>query len=108
MHSSIQVAISAICRFTATSRTRTSSHSFHGRAGTFDHGREGVRPLSITHYGPKTMTILQILGVLLIIVWLILWLALKLTFVAIHALVVLGVILIIVAFVAGRSAGSKS
>jgi hypothetical protein len=69
---------------------------------------EGVCPLSITHYGPKTMKILQILGVLLIIIWLILWLALKLTFVAIHALVVLGVILIIVAFVAGRSAGSKS
>jgi hypothetical protein len=54
------------------------------------------------------MKILQALGVLLISVWLVLWLALKLTFVAIHALVVLGVILIIVAFVAGRSAGSKS
>jgi hypothetical protein len=54
------------------------------------------------------MKILQILGMLLIVAWLILWLALKLTFVAIHALVVLGAILIIVAFVAGRSAGSKS
>jgi|HubBroStandDraft_5_1064220.scaffolds.fasta_scaffold817060_2 hypothetical protein len=53
------------------------------------------------------MRILQILGVLLILSWLILWLALKLTFVAIHALFVLGVILIIVAFVAGRSSGSK-
>jgi hypothetical protein len=54
------------------------------------------------------MKILHIVGVLLIVVWLILWLALKLTFFAIHALAVLGVILIIVAFVAGRSAGSKS
>jgi hypothetical protein len=51
------------------------------------------------------MKILHVLGVLLIVTWLILWLALKLTFVAIHALVVLGVLLIIVAFVAGRSAG---
>jgi hypothetical protein len=54
------------------------------------------------------MRILHIIGVLLIVAWLILWLALKLTFVAIHALVVLGVISIIVAFMAGRSAGSKS
>jgi hypothetical protein len=54
------------------------------------------------------MRILQILGVLMILSWLFLWLALKLTFVAIHALVVLGVILIIVAFVAGRSSGSAT
>ena len=54
------------------------------------------------------MKILHILGILLIVAWLILWLALKVTFVAIHALVVLGVILIIVAFFAGRSAGSNS
>ena len=53
------------------------------------------------------MRILHVLGALLIISWLILWLALKLTFVAIHALLVLGVILIIVAFVAGRSAGAQ-
>jgi hypothetical protein len=54
------------------------------------------------------MKILHVLGALLIISWLILWLALKLTFVAIHALLVLGVILIILAFVAGRTAGTKS
>ncbi|HTV80069.1 MAG TPA: hypothetical protein VMF03_17595 [Steroidobacteraceae bacterium] len=53
------------------------------------------------------MKILHVLGALLIIVWLILWLALKLTFVAIHALLVLGVILIISAFVAGRSSASR-
>ena len=53
------------------------------------------------------MRILHVLGALLIVSWLILWLAMKLTFIAIHALLVLGVILIIVAFVAGRSTGSK-
>ena len=54
------------------------------------------------------MRILHVLGALLIVSWLILWLAMKLTFFAIHALLVLGVALIIVAFVAGRSTASKS
>jgi hypothetical protein len=54
------------------------------------------------------MKILHVLGVLFILAWLVLWLALKLTFVAIHALVVIGVLLIIVGLVAGRSAASKS
>jgi hypothetical protein len=53
-------------------------------------------------------TILHGLGILFIASWLILWLALKLTFVAIHALLVLGVILIVIAFVAGRSTGTKT
>lgn len=43
--------------------------------------------------------ILTSLGVLFIIAWLVLWLAVKITFGAIHLLVVLGVILIIAAFV---------
>ena len=54
------------------------------------------------------MKILLGLGVLMIVAWLVLILALKLTFAAVHALVVLGVVLIICAFIAGRSAGSKS
>jgi len=54
------------------------------------------------------MKILLGLGVLMIVAWLVLILALKLTFAAVHALVVLGVVLIIFAFIAGRSAGSKS
>ena len=54
------------------------------------------------------MKILHIVGALLIISWLVLWFALKLTFLAIHALLVLGVIFIILAFVAGRSAGTKT
>ena len=44
-------------------------------------------------------TILMSLGVLFIIAWLVLWLAVKITFGAIHLLVVLGIILIIVAIV---------
>jgi hypothetical protein len=54
------------------------------------------------------MRILHVLGVLFILAWLVLWLALKLTFVAIHALVVIGIVLIVVGFFAGRSAASKS
>jgi hypothetical protein len=54
------------------------------------------------------MRILHVLGVLLIITWLVLWLAVKVTFAAIHALLVIGVLLIIVGFIAGRSATSKS
>jgi hypothetical protein len=57
---------------------------------------------------PETMKILHVLGALLIIAWLVLWLAFKLTFFAIHALLVLGVVLIIGAFVAGRSSGAKT
>lgn len=53
------------------------------------------------------MRILSVLGVLFIVAWLVLWFAVKLTFAAIHALVVIGVLLIIVGFVAGKSA-SKS
>jgi hypothetical protein len=54
------------------------------------------------------MKIFHVLGVLFILAWLVLWLALKLTFAAIHALVVIGVLLIIVGFIAGRSAAAKS
>ena len=43
--------------------------------------------------------ILAGLGILFIIAWLVLWLAVKVTFGAIHLLVVLGIILIIVAIV---------
>lgn len=43
--------------------------------------------------------ILTGLGILFIIAWLVLWLAVKVTFGAIHLLVVLGIILIIVAIV---------
>ncbi len=43
--------------------------------------------------------ILTGLGILFIIAWLVLWLAVKITFGAIHLLVAIGVILIIVALV---------
>lgn len=42
-------------------------------------------------------TLLTSLGILFIIAWLVLWLAVKITFGAIHLLVAIGVILIIVA-----------
>ncbi len=53
------------------------------------------------------MRILHILGVLFIAAWLVLWLALKITFAAIHALVVIGIVLIVVGLFAGRSSTAK-
>jgi hypothetical protein len=43
--------------------------------------------------------VLSLLGIVFIIAWLVLWLAVKVTFGAIHLLVVIGVILIVLAFV---------
>ena len=43
--------------------------------------------------------ILSLLGIVLIIAWLVLWLAVKVTFGAIHLLVVIGAILLIVALI---------
>jgi len=48
---------------------------------------------------PLMRAILTSLGILFIIAWLVLWLAVKITFGAIHLLVAIGVILIIVAIV---------
>jgi len=45
------------------------------------------------------MGILKVLGIAIIIVWLVLWLAVKITFGAIHLLLLLGVALLIVGFV---------
>jgi hypothetical protein len=42
--------------------------------------------------------VLMLLGVVFIAAWLVLWLAVKITFGAIHLLVVIGVILIVFAF----------
>ncbi|MGH8268708.1 MAG: hypothetical protein ACRES1_01495 [Steroidobacteraceae bacterium] len=43
--------------------------------------------------------VLSLLGIAFIIAWLVLWLAVKITFGAIHLLVVIGVILIILAII---------
>jgi hypothetical protein len=43
--------------------------------------------------------ILSVVGIAFVIAWLVLWLAVKVTFGAIHLLVVIGVILIILALV---------
>lgn len=51
----------------------------------------------------KNMRVLHILGILFIVSWLVLWLALKITFAAIHALVIIGILLILGGLVAGRS-----
>lgn len=45
------------------------------------------------------MGILKGLGVALIVLWLVLWLAVKITFGAIHLLVVVGIILLVVGFI---------
>lgn len=43
--------------------------------------------------------VLSLLGIVFIIAWLVLWLAVKVTFGAIHLLVVIGVILIVLGLV---------
>lgn len=48
------------------------------------------------------MAILRILAVLFIIAWLVLWLAVKVTFGAIHLLLLLGIIFLVVSFFGGR------
>lgn len=45
------------------------------------------------------MGILKGLGAALIILWLILWLAVKITFGAIHLLVVVGIVLLVIGFI---------
>lgn len=45
------------------------------------------------------MGILRILGILLIVAWLVLWLAVKITFGAIHLLVVAGLIMLVIGLV---------
>lgn len=42
--------------------------------------------------------VLSVLGIVFIIAWLVLWLAVKITFGAIHLLVLIGVVLIVFAF----------
>ncbi|MEO6080612.1 MAG: hypothetical protein ABIQ86_12635 [Steroidobacteraceae bacterium] len=44
------------------------------------------------------MGVLKFLGVAIIILWLVLWLAVKITFGAIHLLVLLGVALLVIGF----------
>jgi hypothetical protein len=44
------------------------------------------------------MSILKVLGIAIIVAWLVLWLAVKITFAAIHLLLLLGVVLLVVGF----------
>jgi hypothetical protein len=49
------------------------------------------------------MGILKIIGVAMIVLWLVLWLAVKITFGAIHLLFVLGLALLLIGFVKSAS-----
>lgn len=53
------------------------------------------------------MKVLGWLGALFILAWLVLLLAVKVTFAAIHLLVVIGAVLIIAAFISGRTSATK-
>ncbi len=44
------------------------------------------------------MGILKVVGAIIILLWLVLWLAVKVTFGAIHLLVLIGVVMIVVGF----------
>jgi hypothetical protein len=52
------------------------------------------------------MKVLHGLGALFIVVWLVLWLALKITFAAVHLLLLLGVALIVIGLLRSRRSGS--
>jgi Flp pilus assembly protein TadB len=49
-------------------------------------------------YKENDMGILRFLGAAIIVLWLVLWLAVKVTFGAIHLLVVLGIIMLVMGF----------
>jgi hypothetical protein len=49
------------------------------------------------------MIILRILGAAIIILWLVLWLAVKVTFGAIHLLVLLGLVMLVAGFMKSAS-----
>ena len=50
------------------------------------------------------MRLLGWLGAIFIVVWLVLWLAVKVTFAAVHVLVAIGLLMLIVAFARGFTA----
>lgn len=50
------------------------------------------------------MGILKAIGVLLILAWLVLWLFVKITFAAIHVLLLIGVVMLVVGFVRRETA----
>ena len=50
------------------------------------------------------MAVLKGLGVALIVIWLVLWLAVKITFAAIHLLLLAGVAMIVFGFLKSKSA----
>jgi hypothetical protein len=70
----------------------------------FGHGAQAELASPTTAWG-EHVKILHLLGVLFIIAWLVLWLAIKVTFAAVHALVVIGVLLILFGLFAGGRAG---
>jgi hypothetical protein len=52
--------------------------------------------------------VLHTIGVFLIVAWLVLWLAVKITFAAIHLLLVLGVVLIVFGLIKSATRGSTT
>jgi hypothetical protein len=50
------------------------------------------------------MGVLKGIGVAVIILWLVLWLAVKVTFAAVHLLLLLGLALLVIGFVKAKSA----
>ena len=53
-------------------------------------------------------SVLHVIGIFLIIAWLVLWLAVKITFAAVHLLLLLGVVMILIGLFRSRSSGSAA
>jgi hypothetical protein len=82
--------------------------------------RSGLTPVSrgatltsrpVTHVGYKglgdNMGILKSLGALLIVVWVVLWLFVKITFAAIHLLLLIGLAMLVFGFIKRETAGPR-
>jgi hypothetical protein len=54
------------------------------------------------------MRILGVLGAILVVAWIVLWLAIKITVAAVHLLLAVGIVLLLIAFLSGTRAGSNT
>lgn len=52
------------------------------------------------------MAALKAIGIVLVVVWLVLWLAVKITFAAVHLLLLLGLAMIVFGFIKSKAGGT--
>jgi Flp pilus assembly protein TadB len=97
-----EVLFSAAPRDAPVQRRRTTPTSRYACADTASRRR---RPeyASVLHE-EDSMAVLKGLGVALIVIWLVLWLAVKITFAAVHLLLLVGLAMIVFGFLKSKTA----